>query len=265
MSQKSMEPFGLALKEFYEGNKYAKVIFHRDDGLKEDHHVFLYFRSQRDFSLIENQAIALCRGKVLDIGAGVGPHSLELQKMGLEVYAIDISFNACEIMKKRGVMNVKCSTVYDLKEITFDTILLMGRSIGFVENLLGLKKFLNFCNGLLNSGGFILLDSFDVQQTTNQTHLAYQNENSKSGRYFGEIRLQLEYKGQIGEKFQILHVDPYTLTKTAKEVGWSCDTIYKEKNGDFLAKIFKVISYFLNSSISCSSKPPTLRRFKRIG
>ena len=238
MSQKSMEPFGLALKEFYEGNKQAKVIFNRDDGLREDLYVFPYFRTEKDFSLIEKQAIALCRGTILDIGAGVGPHSLELQKLGLEVYTIDISFNACEIMKKRGVMKVKCSTVYDLKEMAFDTILIMGRSIGFVENLSGLKKFLNFCKGLLNPSGFILLDSLDVQQTTNQIHLAYQNENLKSGRYFGEIRLQIEYKGQLGEKFQILHVDPHTLTNTANEVGWSCDILRNEKNGDFLAKIF---------------------------
>ena len=239
MSQKSMEPFGLALKEFYEGNKQAKVIFNRDDGLREDLYVFPYFRTEKDFSLIEKQAIALCRGTILDIGAGVGPHSLELQKLGLEVYAIDISFNACEIMKKRRVSNVNCSTVYDLKEITFDTILIMGRSIGFVENLSGLKKFLNFCKGLLNPGGFILLDSFDVQITTNQIHLAYQNENSKLGRYIGEIRLQIEYKGQLGENFQILHIDPHTLMSTAKEVGWSCDILCKEKNGAFLAKIFK--------------------------
>lgn len=44
MPLKSMEPFGLALKEFYEGNKNAKVIFYRDDGFKEDHFVSNYFR-----------------------------------------------------------------------------------------------------------------------------------------------------------------------------------------------------------------------------
>ncbi len=239
MSQKSMEPFGLALKEFHKGNKQAKVIFHRDDGLSEDLYIFPYFRIEKDFSLIEKQAIALCHGRILDIGAGVGPHSLELQKKGLEVYAIDISIDACEIMKKRGVINVKCSTVYDLKEITFDIILLMGRSIGFVEDLPGLKKFLNYCKDLLNPGGFILLDSLDVRLTTNQIHLAYQSENLKSGRYFGEIRLQIEYKGQLGEKFQILHIDPHTLTNTSKELGWSCEILHKENNGDFLAKIFR--------------------------
>jgi hypothetical protein len=98
---------------------------------------------------------------------------------------------------------------------------------------------LNFCKDILNPEGYILLDSLDVQLTTNQIHLAYQNENSKSGRYIGEIRLQIEYKGQLGEKFQILHVDPHTLADIVKEVGLSCEILCKEKNGTFLAKIFK--------------------------
>ncbi|MFW9881787.1 MAG: hypothetical protein ACFFG0_52655 [Candidatus Thorarchaeota archaeon] len=98
---------------------------------------------------------------------------------------------------------------------------------------------MNFSKDLLNPGGFILLDSFNVQKTTNQVHLAYQNENLKSGRYFGEIRLQMEYKGRLGENFQILHIDPHTLTKSAEEVGWSCYILCEEENSAFLAKIFK--------------------------
>ena len=238
MSQKSMEPYGIALKDFYKGDKNAKIVFHRDDGLKEEGPLIFYFRGKNDFTLIEIQAYKLCQGRILDIGAGVGPHSLALQKEGFDVLAIDISPQACEIMKKRGVLNVMCSTVYDLKDVTFDTILLMGRSIGFVENLPGLKMFLNYCKDLLNPGGIILLDSIDVQQTTNPIHLAYQKGNLKLGCYIGEIRLQIEYKGQLGEKFQILHVDPLTLTNSANEVGLSCDILLKEKNGAYLAKIF---------------------------
>ena len=238
MSQKSMEPYGLALKDFNAGNRNVKMVFHRDDGLKEEALLNFYFRSENNFTLIEEHAIKLCHGRVLDIGAGVGPHSLTLQKHGFDVLAIDISPHACEIMKKRGVLNVMCSTVYDLKDVIFDTILLMGRSIGFVEDLSGLNKFLNYCKDLLNLGGIILLDSIDVQHTTNQIHLAYQKENLKLGCYIGEIRLQIEYKGQLGEKFQILHVDPLTLTNSANEMGLSCEILLKEKNGAYLAKVF---------------------------
>ncbi|MFX1477448.1 MAG: class I SAM-dependent methyltransferase [Promethearchaeota archaeon] len=239
MTLKSMEPFGLALKEYYKGNLQVKVIFHRDDGHQDDYYVSQCFRSSSDFSLIEKYAISLCQGKVLDIGAGVGPHSLELQKRGLEVWAIDISSHACDIMKKRGVKNVRCTNVYDLDEGNFDTILLMGRAIGFVGDLTGLKLFLTHSKWLLNPEGIILLDSVDVRITEIPEHLAYHERNRKLGRYLGEIDLQMEYNGIFGEKFKLLHIDPQTLIKSAQEVSMSCEILSKEENGNFLAKMSK--------------------------
>ena len=238
MLLKSIDPFGLALEEYCKGNKQAKVIFHRDDGIKDDYYVSHCFRSEKEFNPIEKLAVSLCYGKVLDIGAGVGPHSLELQKKGLQVLAIDISSHACKIMKERGIKNVKCLTVYDIDESDFDTILLMGRAIGFVEDLIGLNKFLEHCKHLLKQKGQILLDSLDVRVTTVPEHLAYQERNRQLGRYIGVVGLQMEYKGIFGEKFKLLHIDPNTLNNCAYKVGWSCEIIYKEENGDYLAKIF---------------------------
>lgn len=218
MPLKPMEPFGLALKEFYEGNPQAKVIFLRDDGLRDEYFVSHCFRTEQDFSTIEKKALDLCFGRVLDIGAGVGPHSLYLQKSGLNVFALDISFHACDLMKKRGVKNVICSDVYELEEKNFDTVLLMGRAIGFVEDIPGLQKFLEFCKDLLNPNGQILLDSLDVRYTDEPANLDYQERSRKLGRYIGVIGLQMEYKGILGEKFRLLHIDSQTLKECAIEI-----------------------------------------------
>ncbi|MCK4370547.1 MAG: methyltransferase domain-containing protein, partial [Candidatus Lokiarchaeota archaeon] len=145
MKEKGMEPFGEALEDFYNGKKNAEITLIRDDGLEFNVPIEYFFRSPKDFSNLEKQAIRLCKGKVIEIGAGVGPHSLELQRLGFEVYAIDISSHACNIMKKRGLKNVQCTDFYNFKMDSFDTILLLGRSIGFVGNLNGLKKFLSYC------------------------------------------------------------------------------------------------------------------------
>lgn len=234
-----MEPFGLALKDYWEGNENAKVIFHRDDGLIDDYYVSHCFRKPEDFSVLEKKALNSCVGKVLDVGAGVGPHSLELQNIGLEVIAIDISKEACEIMKARGVKNVLCSEFYYLQEGNFDTILLMGRAIGFVGDLEGISRFLNHCDRLLSSKGIILLDSLDVKLTSNPSHLAYQERSRKLGRYIGVVGLQMEYNGQYGEPFNLLHIDPDTLSNMADHLNWICKILHKEENGDFLTKISK--------------------------
>ena len=239
---KAMEPFGLALMDYYTGKEVGKLIMHRDDGLKDEHPVEYYFREPSEFSLIEKEALKICKGKVLDIGAGVGPHSLELQKMGLNVTSIDVSLHACNIMKKKGLKNVACMSFYEYcnsNKCKFDTILLLGRSIGFVENINGLKKFLNHCKSLLNQNGNIIFDSTDIRPTTKSIHLAYQKKNQDEGRYLGEIRLQLEYKGLMGVYFQILHVDPDVLESIVLELGLKYENVMKEENTSYLVRIFK--------------------------
>ncbi|MFX0154994.1 MAG: methyltransferase domain-containing protein [Candidatus Hodarchaeota archaeon] len=237
MKEKGMEPFGEALEDFYNGKKNAEIILIRDDGLEFNVPVEYFFRSPKGFSNLEKQAIRLCKGKVLDMGAGVGPHSLELQRLGLEVYAIDISSHACEIMKKRGVKNVQCTDFYNLTMDSFDTILLLGRSIGFVGDLKRIKKFLSYCKTRLNPDGIILLDSLDIRLFQEQIHLNFQERNRKLGRYIGEARFKMKYKNILGDNFQNTQIDPDTLKEITRELGLSCKILCKEEDGMYLAKI----------------------------
>jgi hypothetical protein len=141
-------------------------------------------------------------------------------------------------MKKRGVKRIRCSTPYELNDKNFDTIILLGCAIAFVEHLDGLKKFLIFAKTLLNKDGIIIMDSRDVRLTDNPRHIEYQERNIKSGKYRGEIRLQISFKGEKGEIFQILHIDPDTLKRVAKSVDWDCEiSIAQDEQGLYLAKL----------------------------
>jgi SAM-dependent methyltransferase len=222
MNSKSMRPYGLALLDFFNGDDSAEIVIYRDDGLKEDLLISFFFRESPDFLPLEQTAVNLCRGYVLDVGAGAGPHSLALQDRGLTVCAIDISPEACEIMRKRGVKDVRCISIFDFKERPFDTLLMLNHGIGLVKNLSGLDYFLEDVHRLLKSDGQILFDSLDVRCTSNPIHLAYQEANRQAYRYFGEIRLQFEYEGQKGPLWGWLHIDPETLTDHALKTGWSC-------------------------------------------
>jgi len=64
----------------------------------------------------------------------------------------------------------------------------------------------------------------------------YQEANRQADRYFWEIRLQFEYKGQKGPLWGWLHIDPETLTDHALKTGWSCQVISQEEGGDYLAR-----------------------------
>ena len=233
----AMEPHGRALWDYWSGDAGARVTISRDDGYTDDMPAADYFRQPADFSRLEQTAIDLCRGHVLDVGAGAGCHSLALQERGLRVLAIDVSPQAVEVMAKRGVKDVLCIDVFELHGAQFDTLLMMMHGIGLVETLPGLDRFLRHAHNLLKPDGQLLFDSLDVRFTDNPRHLAYQAANRQAGHYIGEIRMQFEYKGHTGPLFSWLHVDPETLIDHAQRMGWSCQVVCREDGGDYLAQL----------------------------
>ena len=237
MNPKAMEPYGRSLLDYFNGARSAQIVIHRDDGHADDLPAGVFFRDPSDFSPIEQTALALCMGYVLDIGAGTGCHSLALQERGTRVLAFDVSPEALEILSKRGVEECQHADVFEFHGGPFDTLLLMMHGIGMVQDLAGLDRFLDRAHKLLKPDGQLLFDSLDVRCTDNPVHLAYQQANRRAGRYFGQIRLRFEYRGQMGPLFGWLHVDPETLTERAERMGWSCRVVCREDNGDYLAQL----------------------------
>jgi 2-polyprenyl-3-methyl-5-hydroxy-6-metoxy-1,4-benzoquinol methylase len=239
LTKAAMEPFGKALKAYFQGNHEAMVVIERDDGYRDEHPVEYYFRDENQFSLIEKMALDTCEGKILDLGAGVGPHALVLQEKGFEIDALDINRQACQIMHQRGVNNVVSSSVFDLKDVKYDTILSLGRSLGFVGDLAGFEQFLNFAETITTSNGQILFDATDIRNPKDRAtiHLNYQKNNIADGRYLGEIRFYIEYQGVKGEIFKMLQLDPDALAKCCKGTNWDQSIIKQTPDGQYLARL----------------------------
>ena len=232
----AMKPFGMAIQDYCRGDKEATVRTCRDDGLIDNLAISSFFRGSTDIPL-DKTALDNCRGRVLDVGAGAGIHSLYLQDKGFSVCAMDVSPEICEVMRKRGVKEIQCASFVDFKAEPFDTLLILGRSICMVENLAGLDDFLKDARRLVKRGGQILLNSLDVSQTSNLQHLAYQKANHRAGRYIGEIKMYLEYQGVKGPVTGLLHVDVATLVEHAAGAGWLCEILVQEKDGNYLARL----------------------------
>ena len=235
--QEAMDPYGSALNDFYYGGEDVPVVIVRDDGYRDDMSVKQYFRMREKFTNIEKRAISECKGKIVDLSAGVGADCLDLQNRGFDVTAVEISPTACEIMRKRGVKHVHCKDLFEFNEDGYDTILLFGRSIGNVQILDGLETFLLHAKTILKNDGQIILDSLDVRKTTNKIHLKYQKKSMEMGRYFGEIVVRFEYKGLVGPNFGLLHVDPDALSEYCGKTGWNCEVLHTEDDGTYLAKL----------------------------
>ena len=236
MNPEAMRPFGLSLLDYFRGNKSAVMSIIRDDGLITPQPASGFFRDPRQFK-IESIALDLTRGRVLDVGAGTGIHSKYLQDNGITVCSIDVLPEAAHIMRERGVVDVRQADVMSFKGEKFDTIIMMGHGIGVVENVPGLDRFLSSVNSLLTPGGQILLTSVDVRYSTEPRDLAYQQQNTEGGHYFGEIRMQFKYGDFTGPLCGWLHIDAQTLTEHAGQFGWYCQVMCQQEDGNYLAKL----------------------------
>lgn len=237
MNPNALDPFGKALLAYLNGDVDAELVLRRDDGTATPLPMSHFFREATEFTGIESAALGLCDGRILDIGAGTGLHSLVLQQRGLAVTAIDMSSQSVEIMQRRGVRDVRCADILAFADGPFDTLLMLGHGIGMVGTLAGLDRFLAHARGLVGEGGQVLLDSLDVRASDDPVHLAYQEANRIAGRYVGEIRMQFEFRGEPGPICGWLHVDSETLAEHARPFGWRCEIIRQEPSGDHLARL----------------------------
>ncbi len=193
------------------------------------------FRDFKEMPILEQKALSLAKGKILDVGCGSGSHSLYLQKDNKKVIAIDISEGAIETCKLRGVNNTQIQDIWKLKNQQFDTILLLMNGAGMCGKLHRITDFLNHLKTLLSPNGQILLDSTDVIYM-------FENEDGNfiidaNQPYYGETIFTMEYKNQKGEPFNWLYIDFNNLQRAANLCGLKCELIQEGKHYDYLARI----------------------------
>ena len=199
------DPMGLAAMDYLQGQRNGKILVRsniaEDDYIPADY----LFRTLDDMPQMEQTALDLCIGQTLDIGAGVGSHSLELKKKGLNVTSLDISPLNCQVAKARGLQNVLEADFYTLPTTTkYDTLLLLMNGIGIAGTLANLPFFLNKAKELLTPNGQILLDSSDLKYlyADEEGYLVPLGES-----YYGELTYTMRYKKAKCHPFKWLFID----------------------------------------------------------
>src|SRR5688572_26505966 len=104
--------FGKAILDFQTNNSPEDLITETSISEADEMSVAYLFRSYDKMPKLEQKALQLAKGKVLDVGCGAGSHSLTIQNdRNREVTAIDISPNAIQACTLRGL---KDATVQDV-------------------------------------------------------------------------------------------------------------------------------------------------------
>ena len=226
---------GKALLDYQAGNFFENIITYSSVGGNDEMDIPFLFRSYDEMPVIEQKALDLCNGNVLDIGCGAGSHALYLQDKNIEVKAIDISKGAVETCMLRGVKKAMVQNVWNIKNDKYDTILALMNGVGISEKLENLTEFLTHLKSLLNSKGQILLDSSDIIYM-------YSEEDRESilqekNKYYGDVVFEMVYQGQFSKLIHWLFADFSTLQVHAKKAGLKCELIKEGFHYDFLAKL----------------------------
>ena len=232
---KSHDPIGAALLRFYETQDDTPIQVEMDIAEEDTLAPSYFFRDFEQCPALEQTALKLAHGRVLDVGAGAGSHSLYLQNQGLDVTALDISPHSVEVMKKRGLAKVRLANFYDLPQESFDTLLLLMNGIGLVQTLDGFEAFFLKARTLLAPKGQILLDSSDLIYMFEQEDGSYLID--LNDKYHGEVAFNLAYKNITGQSFNWLYVAEDLLQDAAEEHGFNCEIIQQGPHYDYLAKL----------------------------
>ena len=158
------DPMGHAIRDYYERRPVRRLRVLSSLFDEDEMPVGHLFRSVDDMNLLERTALGLCHGRVLDVGAGAGCHSLALQERGLAVTAVDVSPLSVGVMRRRGVRDARLADFFaDDLGGPFDTVLLLMNGIGLCGRLEGLPRFFARLGALLAPGGAVLADSSDLR------------------------------------------------------------------------------------------------------
>ncbi len=225
-----MDVFGEALKDQFIKPPAETLWVHNSYDEPEEMPVDIYFRDEKEMPELELKALELCKGKVLDVGAGVGSHALILQKRGFDVTGMDISAAAVSIMKQRGLKNAIEGNILTYTEDKYDTLLFMMNGIGLTGSIPGLKAFLKQVKHLLNPGGHLIFDSSDLSYL-------YQEIAFPLNGYYGEVSFRYEYKSIKGNWFKWIYVDQQTLKTIATALGWEVTIVFEDDNDQYLARL----------------------------
>ena len=134
--------FGEAIKDFYYKRYKEDIVVQAPDFDDDMIPIPYLFRSYKEMPILEQKALDLAYGDVLDVGCGAGSHSLFLQNdRNLKVQAIDISNGAIEICRKRGVANAMVEDIFKLEARQYDTLLFLMNGSGIIGRLCDIDCF----------------------------------------------------------------------------------------------------------------------------
>ena len=234
ITETNKDPLGRMMLDFLDGRHDVFVEVESSDVDMWVMTGTTMFRTYEEMDELEQVALQLCDGRVLDVGAGSGCHSLYLQDNKREVDALEISPGCVDVMVRRTVKNAFHQNVFSLEGRRYKTILMLMNGLGICGTLDGLNLFLQFIKTILDKGGQLIADSTDLRNVSG----ARERDDMHGDGYFGETEFVMSYEDAVSDPFEWLYVDFKTLQGLVEYNELQCEQIAANGWGRYLARIY---------------------------
>ncbi|MDH3699040.1 MAG: methyltransferase domain-containing protein [Flavobacteriaceae bacterium] len=227
---------GKALLHYLKQPKDADIISFTSLGEEDVTPLAYFFRDFETMPEIEQRALDMAIGSILDVGAGSGAHSLILQERGFDVTALDSAPGAVACCRKRGVKKVVHAEIREYQEASFDTVYMLMNGIGVAGSLRQLDSLLLHLKKIVKPGGQIILDSSDIRYMFDLDQNGSPIRSNEEG-YYGDILFSLYYDGEYEPPFPWVYVDYQSLAKVAVNCGLTPEKVIDGPHFDYLARL----------------------------
>lgn len=230
------DPMGAAIYDYFEKGQAGRLRVFSPQFEEDEIPVETLFREFDEMPELEKTAIRLSKGKILDVGAGSGCHSIVLADMGKDVEAIDISPLSVKVMQESGIKASQTDLFDPSFTGSYDTILMLMNGSGIIGKLSNMENFFSKMKQLLSPDGYILMDSSDLRYL-------FEDEDGSmlidlAADYYGEMEFSMQYKQIKGDSFPWLYVDFDTLSYYASQFGFVAEKVQDGEHYDYLVKLY---------------------------
>jgi SAM-dependent methyltransferase len=206
----------------------------REDGKTEVDSVSRYFYvGQNNLEGYLSVFSKYLKAPVLDLGSGPGRYACYLAENGFYTVGIDTSYGCLSTCLSLAVRNLDL-TMMSINELgfadhSFRTVMAMGNNIGAIGDIYNLERLLRELNRICQSDAFFLVTSFDVLQIPDREYRRYLDQNKRSGKYIGTVRMRMHFDGYYGDWFDWVSVRPGDLASAGLRTRWEVQEISHDR------------------------------------
>lgn len=223
------DPFALAIRDFHYDDQTEPLI-QRDGADTIEHPIErFYFGTVTAEDEGSQWLESWLHGPLLDMGAGVGRHTLYFQEQ-IEVVAIEVSDALVEVMGDRGVTDARHVDMFDLRGAferdRFRSALAHGTQLGLAGSMQGLRQFLGDLAFVTTTDGTAVLDGYDPTREGTPDLLGYRPDPTP-GLAFRVVTF--EYEGEVGKPLLFRLFSPDRLREATVGTGWDVADIWRSQ------------------------------------